>query len=88
MKKVSQTKQFARDVKRMRSRGKDLEKLRETVKKLAKGESLGPEHRDHPLRGPWRDCRDCHVESDWVLIYSMNIHSIHLERTHSDLFGK
>ena len=31
MKKVSQTKQFSRDVHRMRKRGKDLEKLQEIL---------------------------------------------------------
>ena len=42
MKKVSQTRQFSRDVKRMRKRGKDLEKLQEIVKLLAEGTPLPP----------------------------------------------
>ncbi len=37
MKKISQTTQFARDVKRMRKRGKDLSKLESIVTKLASG---------------------------------------------------
>ncbi len=49
MKKLSQTKQFARDVKRMRKRGKDLEKLQAIVASLARGESFDPKHRDHAL---------------------------------------
>ena len=40
MKKVSQTRQFSRDVKRMRRQGKDLEKPREIVKLLAEGTPL------------------------------------------------
>lgn len=90
MKKLSQTTQFARDVKRMRKRGKDLEKLKAVVKKLAKGEFLDPKHRDHPLIGLWKNCRDCHIEPDWVIIYSTNPHTLRLERTgtHSDLFKK
>jgi mRNA-degrading endonuclease YafQ of YafQ-DinJ toxin-antitoxin module len=35
MKRVSQTTQFARDVKRMRRRGKDLAKLEMVVRQLA-----------------------------------------------------
>ena len=35
MKKLSQTGQFARDVKRMRKRGKDIEKLKAVVTRLA-----------------------------------------------------
>ena len=90
MRSVSQTTQFVRDVKRMWKRGKDLEKLKFLVTKLAKREPLDPKHRDHPLTGSWKNCRDCHIESDWILIYSAEPHSLHLERTgsHSDLFRK
>ena len=90
MKKVSQTRQFSRDVKRMRKRVKDLEKLQEIVKLLAEGTPLPPNHRDHPLTGPWQPSRDCHIEADWVLIYTVDKESLRLERTgtHSDLFKK
>ena len=90
MKKVSQTTQFSRDVKRMRKRGKDLEKLQEIVKLLAEGTSLPANHRDHPLTGPWQPSRDCHIEADWILTYTVDKESLRLERTgtHSDLFKK
>jgi mRNA interferase YafQ len=58
MKKVSQTRQFSRDVKRMRKRGKDLAKLREIVTLLADGVLLPATLRDHPLTGPWQPLRD------------------------------
>lgn len=48
MKPVSQTRQFSRDVKRMRKRGKDLGKLREVVKLLAEGIPLAENCKDHP----------------------------------------
>ena len=51
MKRLSQTTQFARDVKRMRKRGKDLGKLMAVVRRLAAGEPLDPRHQDHPLIG-------------------------------------
>ena len=90
MKKVSQTKQFSRDVKRMRRRGKDLRKLQEVVKLLAEDTPLPPNHRDHLLTGPWQPSRDCHIEADWILIYTADKTSLRLERTgtHSDLFKK
>jgi mRNA interferase YafQ len=80
MKKVSQTKQFSRDIHRMRKRGKDLEKLKEIVKLLAEGTPLPANHRD----------RDCHIEADWILIYTADKDSLCFERTgtHSDLFKK
>ena len=88
MKNLSQTKQFSRDVKRMRNRGKDLDKLKLIVTILAMGKPIEPKHRDHPLSGDWKGCRDCHIESDWVLIYTTDERAIRLERTgsHNDLF--
>ena len=88
MKRLSQTIQFSRDIKRMRKRGKDLHKLQEVVRLLATGIPLAPKHRDHPLIGQWAPSRDCHVEPDWILIYTTDDDSLRLERTgtHSDLF--
>jgi mRNA interferase YafQ len=90
MKKVSQTKQFSRDVKRMRKRGKDLDKLREVVRLLAESTPLPANYRDHPLIGPWQPSRDCHIEADLILVYTADKDSLRLERTgtHSDLFKK
>jgi mRNA interferase YafQ len=31
--------------------------------------ALPPQYADHPLKGDWEDCRDCHVRGDWLLIY-------------------
>ena len=90
MKKVSQTRQFSRDVKRMRRREKDLDKLQEVVRLLAEDAQLPANYRDPLLIGPWRPSRDCHIEADWILIYTMDRDSLRLERTgtHSDLFKK
>ena len=88
MRRVSQTTQFARDIKKMRKRGKDLARLEAIVRQLATGSPLDPKHRDHPLVGEWKPSRDCHVEPDWILIYTADDESLRLERTgtHSDLF--
>lgn len=88
MKSLSQTTRFTRDLKRMLKRGKDTAKLQSVVSKLAHGEVLEPRHRDHPLRGNWIGSRDCHIEPDWVLIYTTSAEFLRLERTgtHSDLF--
>ncbi len=90
MKQVSQTKQFARDIKRMKKRGKDLTKLQRIVRKLVQGATLPPKNKDHALVGSWRPARDYHIEPDWLLIYTNSDTSLRLERTgsHSDLFKK
>ena len=85
---LAQTKQFKKDVKRMRKRGKDLEKIKVLIDQLVAGEPLPPKNRDHKLGGNWIGRRDCHVEPDWILIYKLTEDELLLERTgtHSDLF--
>lgn len=80
--------QFRRDVKLAQRRGKDLSKLREVILLLAEGRPLPPGYRDHPLSGEWKNYRDCHIESDWLLIYKIEGNDLYLVRTgtHSDLF--
>jgi mRNA interferase YafQ len=86
----SRTSQFKKDVKRATKRGKDMAKLKAMLERLIEGEPLPPECRDHPLRGDFAGSRDCHIEWDWVLIYTLTERGAHVrfERTgtHSDLF--
>jgi mRNA interferase YafQ len=81
---------FEKDVKRLKKRGKDLEKLRTMIERLCSHGPLDPNHHDHPLSGPWKGLRDCHIEPDWLLIYRKNGGDLELVRTgnHSELFGK
>lgn len=82
------TRQFARDIKRMKRRGKNPEKLKIIIRSLISEEPLDPIQRDHKLIGNWQGRRECHIESDWLLIYKTEIDRIVFERTgtHSDLF--
>ena len=84
------TRQFEKDVKRMKRRGKNLEKLKIAIRSLVAEESLDPIHRDHKLIGNWFGRRECHIESDWILIYKTELDHLVFERTgtHSDLFSK
>ena len=85
---LAQTKQFKKDVKRMRTRGKDLEKIKTLIDQLVAGKPLPAKNRDHKLGGNWIGRRDCHIEPDWILIYKLTENELLLERTgsHSDLF--
>jgi mRNA interferase YafQ len=82
------TKQFEKDLKRSRRRGKNIEKFKILAKTLIAGKKLDPLHRDHKLAGNYVGRRDCHMESDWLLIYKIDADHIIFERTgtHSDLF--
>lgn len=82
------TKQFEKDVKRCRRRGKDFEKFKIILRELLDGKQLDPIHRDHRLLGPYVGRRECHIEADWLLIYKLDEPRIIFERmgTHADLF--
>ena len=84
------TRQFDRDIKRMKKRGKSLDKLKIIISSLLVEEKLDPIHRDHKLIGNWQGRRECHIESDWLLIYKTEVGRIVFERTgtHADLFQK
>jgi mRNA interferase YafQ len=88
MRRPVYTRQFERDVKRMKKRGNDLAKLKDVITRLLSGEPLPPKLRDHKLLGNYVGRRDCHIESDWVLIYKPLAEEVIFERTgtHSDLF--
>jgi mRNA interferase YafQ len=88
MRSPSYSSQFHRDVKRLKKRGKDLEKLKKLIELLLTGEPLPPLYKDHSLKLNWAGYRDAHVEPDWVLIYSATDKTVHLERTgtHEELF--
>jgi mRNA interferase YafQ len=82
------TRQFEKDVKRMGKRGKNMEKLKIIVRAIVGEEPIDPIHRDHKLLGEWQGRHECHIESDWILIYKIEESSVIFERTgtHADLF--
>jgi len=88
MRSIRRDTQFKRDVKRLQKRGKNLDKLKKVIQSLIKAEKLEVKHRDHQLKGLFKDCRECHIEPDWLLIYRIEGSELCLVRTgaHADLF--
>jgi len=72
----------------MERRGGNRGKLRTLLDLLIEGKPLPSDYKDHPLRGEFAGSRDCHVEPDWVVIYTIDGNHVRFERTgtHSDLF--
>ena len=89
MRTVRRTSQFKKDVERMKKRGKDLGRLKEVLEKIISGQQLEAKYRDHVLVGQYEGTRECHIESDWLLIYELAQSEVVLIRTgtHADLFG-
>ena len=90
MLKLVTTNQFEKDFDRMIKRGKDKEKLFQLMQMILNQETLEEKFRDHLLKGPLVGRRECHIESDWLLIYKLEEQQLIFERmgTHSDLFKK
>ena len=80
---------YKRDYKRVAKRRYDLDLLDAVLDKLAAGQALPSERRDHLLKGDWQGYRECHIEPDWLLIYRGSDDEVELARTgmHADLFG-
>lgn len=67
--KSSQT--FDKGLKKAVKQGKNIEKLKAVVYKLANKEPLEPKYHDHNLVNDkyYKNVRECHIEPDWLLIY-------------------
>lgn len=68
---VQFTNQFKRDLKLAHKQGKDTSLLFAVIDRLANGEPLDAKYRDHSLTGNYKDCRECHIEPDWLLVYEV-----------------
>ena len=90
--KIERTSRFKRDFMLIQKRGYDVKLLEEVVLLLAKGEQLPAKYRDHALKGNYKDLRECHVTSDWLLVYEIDYDKLYLyltrTGTHSDLLEK
>jgi len=83
------TNRIKRQLKMLKKRGYDMNRFKEVVDILLDGKTLAPKYRDHPLRGDKYGYRDCHIQSDWVLIYKIDKGLLTLilseTGTHSDI---
>lgn len=79
---------FKKDLKLMKKRGKNIQKLYNIIANLVHQRTLPKKHVDHSLKGEYVDCRECHIEPDWLLIYLVQGRNITFIRTgtHADLF--
>ncbi|MCL2323247.1 MAG: type II toxin-antitoxin system YafQ family toxin [Oscillospiraceae bacterium] len=87
---LKKTTQFRKDLKHMIKRGLNISLLDDVIQTIRKQEPLDPKHFDHELSGDYSGFRECHIQSDWLLIYLVDKKNLILtaSRTgsHSDLF--
>ena len=71
MMKIKYHNSFKKDYKRIKKRGRNIEKLKHVIELLASGQKLDQKYRDHELTGNYKNFRECHIEPDWLLIYQI-----------------
>ena len=69
-----------------------MDKLIDIMLELENCVPLKPQQKEHPLVGDYIGCLECHVFSDWLLVYKIDDEAedkeVYFVRTgtHSDLF--
>lgn len=90
MLKLVLTSKFRKDYKTIKKRGYNTELLEPVFQTLIEEKKLDPQYKDHDLHGDYEGYRECHITSDWLLIYKIvkGKAVLYASRTgtHSDLF--
>jgi mRNA interferase YafQ len=87
---IEYTGRFKRDYKIALKRGFSESLIQTVISLIANGTPLSLKYKPHKLIGEYRDCWECHIQPDWLLIWRIkeSTRTLILLRTgtHSDLF--
>lgn len=90
MYQLNTTKQFTKDYKLCKKRGLNIILLTEIFNQLQEYGKIHTQFKPHKLGGNYAGFWECHIQSDWLLIWLQDDKNkiIELTRTgtHSDLF--
>ena len=88
--KIKATNKFKRNFQLCIKRGYNRELLDDVVNMLGNGQKLPAQYKAHKLKGEYEDCWECHIKSDWLLVWKQNEKELILllidTGSHSDLF--
>lgn len=88
---LKQTSQFKKDLKAVKFDEHKLDELQKVLEYLGHTGVVPAEYLPHSLKGQYKNCMECHIEDDFLLIWKDPEHNlIRLVRlgTHSKLFDK
>ena len=90
MYKIYTTNRFEKDLKLCKKRNYNLNLLKEVIDLLQLEGKLPIKYKPHKLSGDFDGCWECHIKSDWLLVWKQNDDKLTLlftnTGTHSDLF--
>lgn len=90
--KIKFTSEFKKHYKKVKKQGKDINKLKMVVAKLANKEELDEKYKNHMLTisKHYKNCGECHIEPDWLLVYQYEEEQLILllvtTGSHSEIF--
>lgn len=91
MKELRFSTRARKDLRKYRSDIRKMRLLYEALSLLANDIRLPSKFKAHPLSGDYKDCMECHIGSDFLLIWldagQKRIDVLRIG-THSELFGK
>jgi len=85
---IRPTSRFKKDLKMATKQRRNIKEPHHVLEQLALPAPLPPKYKDHKLKGNWIDFRECHIEPDWLLLYTISDFELRPVRvgTHSELF--
>lgn len=90
MYEVIYTGQFKKSLKRCVRRGLNINEFTTVLDILQKDGKLPSEYLPHKLHGKYKDCWECHINPDWLMVWKQDDNQLQLilvdTGTHSDLF--
>ena len=90
MYEIEYTNSFKKDYKRVLKREYNESLLIEIIEQLIETGKVDLKHKPHKLLGKYRGYWECHIQSDWLLIWDIDetekLISLLYTGTHSDLF--
>ncbi|MEZ3551802.1 MAG: type II toxin-antitoxin system YafQ family toxin [Muribaculaceae bacterium] len=88
--KIFTSRKFDKAYKKCIRRGLDMSKFENVVSILRECGRLPAIYRPHKLSGDYDGCWECHIQSDWLLVWEQNDTELTLlfidTGSHSDLF--
>ncbi len=86
---LSYTTRFKKDLKRYQNQPLKITALKTVLQQLRDNGNVDASYKPHMLTGEFKDCMECHVQNDFLLIWiDTASHQIKLVRlgSHSELF--
>lgn len=87
---VEYTNRFRKDLVRCQKQGKDIALIHSVISTLAQDGALPSKYRPHKLSGRYAGKWECHIQSDWLLVWEQHDDQLRMVMTntgsHSDIF--